>query len=136
MSCWRKYTCNALKDVDKDLVCRALDEIGYCLNEDVKMVRTSYGEDDTNSSLCDGALVIKKEHKQIPVGVTFANSQGELEIQGDFWSTGIDHKSLVQQLTDHYLKLYTIQQCELNGYTVENLQQTENGIEYEAYAWA
>ncbi len=136
MSCWKKYTCNALTNVDQEIVKQALIELGYGLDENTKHVATSYfGGAESNYATCDAAL--KQDGQVIQVGITYANKNGELEVQGDFWDTGIDHKSLIEQLTDRYLKLFTQNQCILNGYTIENETVLADGtVEYEAYAWA
>ena len=137
MSCWMKYNCEALKDVDKKIIKDTFKELGFSLDEEVKSVATSYyGGTESNFSTCDAALVDSKGNV-LQVGVTYANEDGNLEIQGDFWMTGIDHQSLIQKLAQTYQKNYLTEQLELNGYTIESVEVNQQGeVEIEAYAWS
>ena len=136
MSCWLKYECNALKNVDEKIIKDTFKELGYDLDETVKSVATSYFDGvESNYASCDAAIIDSNKNL-IQVGVTYSNADGILEIQGDFWNTGIDHRSLIQKLAQTYQKNYLLEQLELNGYTVESVEtNNQNEIEIEAYAW-
>lgn len=135
MSCWMKFTCDVLKNVDTDIAKKAFEELGYKLDENVKSVSMSWNSGrETGYATCDAGIVV--DNHSIQVGVTFRNTDNLLEIQGDFWNTGIDQQSLIQMLSQSYQKLYLIQQLELNGYTIESVNvNTKNEVEIEAYAW-
>ena len=42
MSCWRTYSCEALKNVDKELAKKALEQMGVQVDETVKFIDAPY----------------------------------------------------------------------------------------------
>ena len=73
MSCWRTYTCDVLKNVDKGIVIEALKNMGLGLDEDAKRV---YGVFEGRNSICDAVLT--KDGKRISMGVLFDDGTGHL----------------------------------------------------------
>lgn len=87
MSCWMKYSCNALKDVNEKIIKDTFKELGFSLNEEIKSVATSYFNGlESNFATCDAALV-NNSGELLQVGVTYHNEENNLEVQGDFWNT-------------------------------------------------
>lgn len=107
------------------------------MNENIKSVATSYFDGlESNSATCDAALV-NNSGKVLQIGVTYHNEENNLEVQGDFWNTGIDHQSLIQKLAQIYQKNYLMKQLEFNGYTIESVETNLKGeVEIETYPWA
>jgi hypothetical protein len=136
MSCWRNFTCNVLKNVDKDIAKKAFAEMGLSLDEKVKSVATSYfGGSESNAGNVDAAFV--KNGKQIQLGVVWNGEEDKLQIVGDFWNTGIDDRSFIGTLSQIYQKINIQTQLELNGYTIDSVETNAKGeVEIEAYAWA
>ena len=132
MSHWRTYKAEVLKDVDKDILKKALAEMGLEMDENIKVVDNAYG-----SSRVDAGL--KKNGEQISVGLNF-NDNGDgttqLEVNGDFHGTGLNERTFVDELSQTYQKHNVIEQCENNGWIVESVELNENGeIEIEAFQW-
>lgn len=135
MSCWRTYTCDVLKNVNRDIVVEALKDLGMGINLNEKTVHGRY---EGRSSAVDGVL-INREGRQIDVGVRFNDNTGHLSLVGDFWRTGLDAQTFQDNLSQAYQKINIMHQAELNGWTVdeETMETTEDGsIEMEVYMYA
>lgn len=134
MSCWRTYTCDVLKNVNKDLVLEALKEMNIGVDETVRKV---YGRYESRSSDCDGVLVVRDQ--AIDVGIIFNDDTGHLSLVGDFWNTGLDAQEFQDSLSQTYQKINIMHQAELNGWTVDEdtVETMEDGsIEMEVYMYA
>ena len=134
MSCWRSYTCDVLKNVDKEIVEEALKALGVELDTTKNEV---YGTYEKRSSHCDGVLV--KNGHAIDVGIIFDDDTGHLQIIGDFWGTGLDAMEFQDNLSQTYQKINIMHQAELNGWTIDEdateIKQ-DGSIEMEIYAYA
>lgn len=134
MSCWRSYTCDVLKNVDKSIVEEALKEMNVGL--DTSQTRV-YGRYENRSSECDGLLMLNGE--AIDVGIVFNDETGHLQLVGDFWGTGLDAQEFQDSLSQTYQKINIMHQAELNGWTVdeESVETCADGsIEMEVYMYA
>lgn len=134
MSCWRTYTCDVLKNVNKDLVLEALKEMNIGVDETVREV---YGRYENRSSRCDGVLEMRGD--RIDVGIIFNDRTGHLSLVGDFWNTGLDAQEFQDSLSQTYQKINIMHQAELNGWTVDEdtVETMEDGsIEMEVYMYA
>lgn len=134
MSCWRTYTCDVLKDVDRELVLEALKEMNVGFDMSKTHVKDFYGSD---SSDCDGVLVVNDQ--PINVGIVFNDKTNHLSLVGDFWNTGLDAMEFQDSLSQTYQKINIMYQAELNGWTVdeETMEITEDGsVEMEVYSYA
>jgi len=85
MSCWRKCA-SVIKDTDIDILKEAAEKMGLGIDTSIKRVSTSYGISDTNSANVDGAFI--KNGQKLELGYVLKGSSGNLEVIGDFWSTG------------------------------------------------
>ncbi len=134
MSCWRSYTCDVLKNVDKSIVEEALKEMNVGL--DTSQTRV-YGRYENRSSECDGLLMLNGE--AIDVGIVFNDETGHLQLVGDFWGTGLDAQEFQDSLSQTYQKINIMHQAELNGWTVdeESIETCADGsVELEVYMYA
>lgn len=134
MSCWRSYTCDVLKNVDKSIVEEALKEMNVGL--DTSQTRV-YGRYENRSSECDGLLMLNGE--AIDVGIIFNDETGHLQLVGDFWGTGLDAQEFQDSLSQTYQKINIMHQAELNGWTVdeESIETCADGsVEMEVYMYA
>lgn len=131
MSCWRNYSCASLKNVDKDFLMRALQEMGLGLNNNTKIV----GRYESREANVDGALT--RNGEELPLGLTICGDDGCVHVAGDFWSTGLNETKFTEDLGRIYQKINMVAQAELAGYTVENVEETaDGGVEIEIYAMA
>lgn len=134
MSCWRTYTCDVLKNVDKGIVIEALKNMGLGLDEDAKRV---YGVFEGRNSICDAVLT--KDGKRISMGVLFDDGTGHLMLVGDFWDTGLNSEVFQDELSRAYQRINVMTLAELNGWTVDDatIEESANGsVEFEVYQYA
>jgi len=111
MSCWRTYTCDVLKNVDKEIVIEALKNMGLGLDEDAKRV---YGVFEERNSICDAVLT--KNGKRISMGVLFDDGTGHLMLVGDFWGTGLNSEVFQDELSRAYQRINVMTLAGLNGW--------------------
>lgn len=129
MSCWRSYSCDVLKNVDKDMLKDALKEMGLSIDTKVHRVKSMW---DSNAGSVDGVLV--KDGRALPLGLVFSDETGHVHVTGDFWGTGLDEVRFTDDLSRIYQKINILTQLELQGYTVDNIETNAEGeIEIEAY---
>lgn len=134
MSCWRTYTCDVLKNVDKGIVIEALKNMGLGLDEDAKRV---FGVFEGRNSICDAVLT--KDGKRISMGVLFDDGTGHLMLVGDFWGTGLNSEVFQDELSRAYQRINVMTLAELNGWTVDDatIEESANGsVEFEVYQYA
>lgn len=134
MSCWRQCSC-VLKNVNMAYLKEAAKKMGLEIDESVKTIGTSYGNYERNRGTVDGAFV--KNGKQLQLGYVLAGEDGNLNVVGDFWSTGLNSETFLGTLGQLYQEINIQAQLELQGYTVENVTTNAQGdTEIEAYCWA
>ena len=127
MSCWRNYTCDVLKNVDKRKLESALKEMGLGIDNNVKCVESEW---ENRKEICDA--VITKNGKNRSLGIIYNDDTGHMKVVGDFWGTGIDESTFVDSLSQIYQKINCMLLAELNGYTVETVETNAEG-EIEVY---
>ena len=128
MSCYRRYTCDVLKNVKVDLLNKAMEALGVQLDWTVKSIKFLYGNDGdaVDASFADNCLGI----------VLKGDEENHLKVVGDFWMTGLKEKTFVDELSQQYQKFNVMQQLEQSGYIVENVEQNQQGeIEIGAYCY-
>lgn len=125
MSKFVKYQTEVLKDVDRDLFCKTLEEIGYGYESDNASVNNSYGREKTD-------IVLKnRDGRELDLGITFLKDEnGKLnaEISGDFWNTGTSQKEFTNLLSQYYQKNRIIDNLENSGFMIS---ETELNSEQE-----
>ncbi len=134
MSCWRNYTCDVLKDVDKNIMEEALKNKGVTLDYTNRIVKSYYEDRSENVD----ATFIKDGHS-IDLGIIFDDETHHAKIVGDFWNTGLNDATFTDELSREYQRINLVARLEHLGYTVDEETVTENAdgsIEMEAYAFA
>ena len=133
MSCWRTYACNALKNVDKELAKKALEQMGVQVDETVKHVDAPYAYGPVKEGDVDAGFI--KNGNAVPVGVIWSNADGLMEIVGDFWNTGINEEEFMNTVAGNVMKMTLENQLELMGYTIDEatLEETEEEFVGECY---
>lgn len=128
MSCYRRYTCDVLKNVKVDLLNKAMEALGVQLDWTVKSIKFRHGNDGdaVDASFADNCLGI----------VLKSDEENHLKVVGDFWMTGLKEKTFVDELSQQYQKFNVMQQLEQSGYIVENVEQNQQGeIEIGVYCY-
>jgi len=134
MSCWRQCSC-VLKNVNMEHLKEAAGKMGLTINESVKHIATSYGNFERNNGTVDGAFVMNG--KQLQLGYVLKGQDGNFNVVGDFWSTGLNSETFIGTLGQLYQEINIQAQLELQGYTVERVETNAQGdTEIEAYCWA
>lgn len=132
MSCWRTYQCDTLKNANKNWIIEALKELGVHVDQNRKIVRGSY---ENRSAQVDG--VFSYDGKNTDLGIIFNGKDNKVEIIGDFWGSGLDSMTFVDDLARQYLKIQTENQLRMAGYVVQDVTTDANGdIVMEAVAYA
>lgn len=133
MSHWRKYNASVLENVKMDMLEKAAAEMGIQIDHNVKQVRNSYGE----SGRVDAG--IKMNGKVLPLGFIFKTENGKttLQLEGDFWETGLNERTFLDQLSQSYQKHNIMAQAQQQGWFFDvNKTDAEGNIVLEAYQWA
>lgn len=132
MSCWRTYQCDTLKNVNKNWIIEALKELGVNVDQNKKIVHGSY---ENRSAQVDG--VFSYDGKNTDLGIIFNGKNNKVEVIGDFWGSGLDSMTFVDDLARQYLKIQTENQLRMAGYVVQDVTTDANGdIVMEAVAYA
>ena len=128
MSCYRRYTCDVLKNVDTDLLSKAMMEMNCEVDWNTKKISWAHGND---GDFVDGAFSNNR------LGVILnGDDEGHLKIVVDYWMTGLQETTFVDTLSQTYQKLNVMQQIENSGYIVDYIKQNVEGeIEIEAYCY-
>jgi hypothetical protein len=114
---------------------QAAEKMGLAIDESVKTIATSYGSYERNNGNVDGAFV--KNGKQLQLGYVMTGEDGNFNVIGDFWSTGLNSETFIGTLGQLYQEINIQAQLELQGYTVERVETNAQGdTEIEAYCWA
>lgn len=124
MSCWRNVTNDCLVEVDIERFKQAVREIGLEIDESKKRVNAV---DLGRNSEVDGVLC--RNSRSLSLGVIYdSDEEHHLKIVGDFWNTGINEKTMMDNLTQEYVKLSLQYQLEYNmGYSIESCEMNEEG---------
>lgn len=132
MSHWRKFKADVLKDIDKEILKKAVRDLGVEMDETIKHISNTWGSEDVDAGLI-------KDGEKISLGFNFRNRGGkiELELSGDFYLTGLDERTFIDRLAQAYQKYNAIEKLEEQGWTVDSIETNEKGeIVLEAYTWA
>lgn len=132
MSHWKKFETDTLSDVRKDLLVKALEEMGLGMNEEINHIFNTWGNEKVDAALT-------KDGQPLSLGFNFKKEGGKtkLELTGDFFGTGLNEAAFLNQLAQYYQKHNALEQLELQGWYVENTGVNKNGdIVIEAYQYA
>ena len=130
MSCWRKYTADVMKDVDKDMLHEACKRMGFDFDETKKSVSSSW---EDREEPVDAVFV--KNDEEISLGFIFnGDGEGHLTVEGDFWDTGLNESQFMGDLGQNYAAINLKNQLELGlGMTVDVEEMQGEELIIEAY---
>lgn len=132
------YKNNSLKNTNKEMLEKSLNEIGIQIDFNNKQIRTdrwSWGTQDVDAVLMRGTEVL-------PAGLKFSiNEEGDEQVEfvGDLWGYDISQEKIMNQLAQHYQKNFIVQKCEEQGWHINesDIKTNENGeMVIEAYRYA
>lgn len=124
MSCWRSYKCSVLQDVKMKFLREACKEMNIVLDNDIKQI-SAYG----NSAKVDCGFLRGKT--RLPLGFVFEkkNNKTKVTLEGDFWGTGIDEMTFINELSQRYQKIKITTELERHGYSVSKTVNNKGEIE-------
>ena len=98
MSSWRTYSCE-LKNVNKDFMKKAFDRMGFILDNTVTHLSNSLHYNNN----VDAVLRDKKSGNVYDLGVVWeCNDTHQPTVVGDFYNTGFDSMTFMDELTMEY----------------------------------
>ena len=99
MSHWKKFSSNVLENTNHDLLKKSLKEMGVTVDESIKMIRNSWGNEKVDAGLIYNS-------KNLSLGFNFNNEKGTelIELSGDFYSTGLDEATFMDKVSQVYQK--------------------------------
>lgn len=133
MSVWKRIESKALDaGVKRDVLERALNEIGIGLDYKTKEIRNAYGKD-----MVDAALVnLQNKNKSKSMGIKFTK-KGGVTLVGDIWGTGFGtdgkQEALLNKIAQAYQKTNVIETVEENGWTIENVTNVDGKVKIALY---
>lgn len=132
MSVWVKSKAKVLENVDKKILAKACEKMGFTMDETIKNIHNSYGEDSVDAGL-------RLENKIQDIGFSFERQDGktELNVKGDFYFVkGYNEKNFIDKLSNEYQKINVVEKAQINGYSVESQRELQNGdTEIMLYAY-
>ena len=132
MSHWKKFSSNVLEDINKDLLAKAVADLGVGFSEGIKSIRNTWGNESVSAGLT-------RKGQPIALGFNFKNRNGKLalELSGDFYGTGLDERTFMDKLSQSYQKHKTVKALEEQGYQIDmNAMNAKGEVVIEAYQWA
>lgn len=120
MSHWRQFKQEVLKRVEKVHLEKALKDMGLGIDYSVKTVSNAYG-----TAKVDCALT--RDREVLPIGFNMTKVGDEtysLQLQGDFWATGLREQTFMNELAQLYQKHKIVDTCLDQGWTLD--QELEN----------
>lgn len=124
MSHWVTCKNDILKKTNIKHLESALRDLGLELKDDVKEIQNSYGRDKVDMALA-------KKGNVLPLG--FKKIDDDLELRGDFFATGLNSNTFLNEVAQHYEKHRIKNVLALAGWTVRPEKiNAEGEIEIEA----
>lgn len=124
MSHWRKFESKVLENTKRDLLKKALGEMGLELDENCHEIQNSWGHEHVDAGL-------KMKGRTLSLGINFKQNEGneQLELTGDFYGTSLNESQFIDKLAQVYQKHNIIQKCEEQGWLVnaENSKMVADG---------
>ena len=118
MSVWKKVSNNNLaKNVDMEVLDKALQNLGGRLDWNVKTVKNGYGSDS-----CDAGIFNIEENRMTALGI-LVNKNNGIELVGDTWRSGLStdgkQQELLNAISQQYAKEKYTSLLQQTGYVVE-----------------
>lgn len=115
MSHLTTYKSEVLTNCNKFLLRKAVQDIGLDIDYNIKTIANTW----INANVDAGFL---KDGQPISIGVKFVKDKAntKLEVEGDFFGTGVNQESFINKLAQAYKKQDVIYQCKEQGWTIEN----------------
>lgn len=113
MSHLTTYNSNVLVNCKKGILTKAVNDLGYSVDFETKTIRNTWINEEVDAGLY-------KDGKALSVGFRF-NKEGKNEVltlAGDFYMTGINQNTFIDELSQMYKKHDVIAQCKKQGWTV------------------
>ena len=131
MSCWRKYTADVMKNVNKEMLHDACRRMGFDFDESVKSVESVW---EDRKEPVDAVFV--KNGEQLSLGFCFnGDDEGHLTVEGDFWRTGLNEQTFMGNLGQIYAAINLKFQLQTQfGMTVDVEQMDGEDLIIEAYS--
>lgn len=121
------YQSDVLKNCKKGLLLKAVKDLGLELDFNIKSIKNTWIHDNVDAGFI-------KNGKPIALGIKI-NKDGKntkIKVSGDFYGTGIEEKSFIDNLSQLYKKHDVIYQCKKQGWTVNaddiNINKKTNDI--------
>ena len=113
MSHLTTYNSKVLVNCRKSLLNKAVKDLGLELDHDIKIIKNTWITESVDAGL-------KKDGAPISIGVKFIKEgkNTKLEVAGDFFCTGVDEKTFINQLSQAYKKQDVLFQCKQQGWTI------------------
>ena len=130
MSHWRKHTTDVLNDIKMSTFELAVADMGISMDRTITAIQNPWGKETVNAGL-------KKDGNAIPLGFNFVVKDGKTAVQlsGDFYSTGLNERSFIDLLAQHYQKHNTIETIAEQGWTFESCEFNEETKNYDIFAY-
>lgn len=113
MSHLSTYNSKVLVNCKKTLLNKALADLGLTVDYDIKMIKNTWITEKVDAGLL-------RDGKALPIGFRL-KKEGKstvFEVAGDFFATGINQATFIDQLSQAYKKHDVIHQCKQQGWTV------------------
>lgn len=136
MSHWKKFNSQVLSDVNKEILHKAMREIGVDFNEKIVSISNTWGKEKVSAG-----LVNIRNNKELSLGFNFktVNNKLTLELTGDFFCTGLNEATFMNNLSQIYQKHRIIDICENQGYILDEDTlkiDNEGSISFDVYNYA
>lgn len=119
MSHLTTYKSEVLVNCKKSLLKKAVSDLGLELNDNIKQIKNTWITDTVDAGLV-------KNGKAVAVGLQFKKEgrNTKVIVAGDFYGTGIDQRTFINQLSQQYKKHDVIYQCKKQGWTINTKDVT------------
>jgi hypothetical protein len=132
MSHWKKFTSNVLTNTNAVLLTKALSNLGITLDENIKDIKNTWGNEKVDAGFV-------KNGNKIALGVKYVQGKEgtTVELRGDFWATGLNEATFMDEMAQQYQKEHVIDVCENQGWNIDEISTNEKGeIVIGASQWA
>lgn len=123
MSQWVKHHSPILVNVNKTHLEKAMAELGLTLDNNCNTIRNSWGRASVDAG-------ISRNGQALSLGLRYVEQNGNtaLELEGDFYMTGLSGTSFMNELSQQYTKVRAVQALENDRWDIENVKQDGGDI--------